>query len=82
MAGRIMLTHEQKMQRVKEAQDGARRRGWIVAEEDDPIYSEGPSIMFCAHMPKQSPQPSIISLPGDSQNDSNSLINRKKKSLK
>jgi len=69
MSGRTMLTKEQRMERMRLAEEGARRRGWIVAEADDPIYSEGPSIMFCSHMPKQSEAKGIISLPGDSQND-------------
>ena len=49
-----------------------RRRGWIVAEADDPVYSEGPSITFCAHTSRHSGQKGIISLPGDSPSDSDS----------
>ena len=69
MSGQPILTKEQKMQRVREAEEGARRRGWEVAGPDDPIYSEGPSIIFCAHTPKQSRQKAIVSRPEDLQSD-------------
>ena len=75
MSGQPILTKEQKMQRVREAEEGARRRGWEVAGPDDPIYSEGPSIIFCAHMPKQSRQKAIVSRPEDLLNDSDSQTN-------
>ena len=55
-----------------ESEAEARRRGWIVAEADDPVYSEGPSITFCAHTSKHSGQKGIISLPGDSPSNSDS----------
>ena len=55
-----------------ESEAEARRRGWIVAEADDPVYSEGPSITFCAHTSRHSGQKGIISLPGDSQSNSDS----------
>ena len=55
-----------------ESEAEARRRGWIVAEADDPVYSEGPSITFCAHTSRHSGQKGIISLPGDSPSNSGS----------
>ena len=55
-----------------EVEEMVRQRGWIVAEADDPVYSEGPSITFCAHTSRHSGQKGIISLPGDSPSDSDS----------
>ena len=43
--------------------------GMKSAPPDHPIYSEGPSIIFCAHTPKQSRQKAIVSRPEDLQSD-------------
>jgi hypothetical protein len=43
-----------------------RKMGGRVAERDDPIYSEGPSIILSSRMPKPSVQKAIVSLPIDS----------------
>lgn len=59
-----------------------RRKGGRIAERDDPIYSEGPSIILSSGMPRQSGQKDIVSLPIDSPSDSASPTKNENKTPK
>ena len=59
----------------QQLQELAARTGFRVAPPDHPVFSEGPSITLSSHMPKRSGQKAIVSLPHDSQSDSDSPTN-------